>query len=142
MLGDAGEHYAVSQFTFRGMPATKMPDGWTAYDLAVETGQGLTRVSVKTRSETQGWRTSKWFSWDDRVDFDWMVFVFKSNDNNVRAWVIPHHVLMANANTPGPNRKKTLHERDIQWNRLQNAPLNAYEDNWTLEHDPKSKGIA
>jgi hypothetical protein len=66
MLGDAGEHYAVSQFTFSGRPATKMPDGWKSYDLAVETGTGLVRVSVKTRSESQGWRTSKWFNFDDR----------------------------------------------------------------------------
>lgn len=47
MLGDAGEHYAVSRITFAGMPATKMPDGWQAYDLAVETGAALVRVSVK-----------------------------------------------------------------------------------------------
>lgn len=66
MLGDAGEHYVVSQIAFAGLPATKMPDGWEAYDLAVETGKGLIRVSVKTRSETQGWRTSRWFSFDER----------------------------------------------------------------------------
>jgi len=54
MLGDAGEHYAVGRFTFAGKPATKMPDGWYGYDLAVETGTGLVRVSVKTRSESKG----------------------------------------------------------------------------------------
>jgi hypothetical protein len=56
MLGDAGEHYALSRFTFSGKPAMKMPDGWRAYDLAVETGEGLARVSVKTRSESVGWK--------------------------------------------------------------------------------------
>ena len=60
-LGDAGEHYAVSQFTFSGLPATKMPDGWEGYDLAVDSGAGLVRVSVKTRTKSAGWNASKWF---------------------------------------------------------------------------------
>jgi hypothetical protein len=51
MLGDAGEHFALSQFTFAGKPAAKMPDGWFGYDLAVETGSGLARISVKTRED-------------------------------------------------------------------------------------------
>ncbi len=51
-LGDAAEHYALSQFAFAGMPGTKMPDNWKGYDLAVETGDGLQRVSVKLRSES------------------------------------------------------------------------------------------
>ena len=46
VLGDAGEHYALSQFAFTGLPGTKMPDNWEGYDLAVETGAGLARVSV------------------------------------------------------------------------------------------------
>ena len=55
LLGDAGEHYALSQFSFAEKYAAKMPDNWEAYDLAVETG-GLVRVSVKTRSESEGWK--------------------------------------------------------------------------------------
>lgn len=51
ILGDAGEHYALSRFTFSGKPAMKMPEGWRGYDLGVETGAGLARVSVKTRSD-------------------------------------------------------------------------------------------
>ena len=35
MLGDAGEPYALSQFTFAGKPASTMPDGWLGYDLSV-----------------------------------------------------------------------------------------------------------
>ena len=61
MIGDAGEHIAMSQFTFAGFPATKMPDCWKAYDLAIESGQGLLRVSVKTRSETPKWKSGDWF---------------------------------------------------------------------------------
>jgi hypothetical protein len=40
LLGDAGEHYALSQFSFSGKYAAKMPDNWEGYDLAVETGAG------------------------------------------------------------------------------------------------------
>ncbi len=74
ILGDAAEHYALSQFSFAGMPAVKMPDNWRAYDLAVETGPGLLRVSVKTRSESVGWKNSKWFSFDDRKE---LFYVFE-----------------------------------------------------------------
>ena len=57
-----------------------MPDGWTGYDLAVDAGTGLTRVSVKTRSETLGWKSSSWFTFDDRRDCDWLVFIFRPLD--------------------------------------------------------------
>jgi len=52
MLGDAGEHYAVSQFGFHGLRAHKMPDGWPGYDVAVDANGQVLKVSVKTRSET------------------------------------------------------------------------------------------
>lgn len=56
LLGDAGKHYALSRFSLTGIYAAKMPDHWEGYDLAVETGGGLVRVSVKTRIESVGWR--------------------------------------------------------------------------------------
>jgi hypothetical protein len=131
MLGDAGEHYAVSQFTFSGRPATKMPDGWESYDLAVETGTNLVRVSVKTRSESQGWRTSKWFNFDDRRACDWMVFVFLPREGPVRAWVVPFGVVKSQANVPGAGRKDP-HFRDVSWKDLTKGALAKYENNWTL----------
>jgi hypothetical protein len=131
MLGDAGEHYAVSQFTFAKRAATKMPDGWEGYDLAVETGNGLVRVSVKTRSESPGWKTSSWFIFDDRRPCDWLVFVFQQVDRQVRAWVIPFGVALEHANKIGKGRKDP-HLRDISWKRL-NTLLARYENNWSLE---------
>lgn len=132
LLGDAGEHYALSQFSFAGKSAAKMPDNWKAYDLAVEPGEGLVRVSVKTRSETAGWATSKWFMFDDRQTCDWLVFVFKPRESSLRSWVIPFNVAMANANCPGPGRKAPW-ERDISWSKLNRPPLSDYEDNWTMD---------
>jgi hypothetical protein len=132
MLGDAGEHYAVSRFTFAGRPATKMPDGWEGYDLAVESGMGLVRVSVKTRSETVGWKKSPWFAFDDRKSCDWIVFVFLGQDGAIRSWVLPYSVAKATANVPGPTRIDP-HLRDLSLAKLMKSPLDVYEDNWTMQ---------
>lgn len=140
LLGDAGEHYALSQFSFSGNYAAKMPDNWEAYDLAVETGTKLVRVSVKTRSESEGWKTSKWFNFDDRKECDWFVFIFKSNNGSVQSWVIPSDVVMSQANNPGPSRKDAWF-RDISWSRLNKPPLSLYEDNWNMNQSPGAKEI-
>lgn len=65
---------------------------WEAYELAVETGRGLVRVSVKTRSESAGWKTSRWFVFDDRKACDWVVLIFKPASGVLRSWVIPFPV--------------------------------------------------
>jgi len=57
LVGDAGEHYALSQLSFAGKYAAKMPDNWEAYDLVVEAGIGTPlKVSVKTRTQSDGWK--------------------------------------------------------------------------------------
>jgi hypothetical protein len=138
LLGDAGEHYALSQFSFAGKYAAKMPDNWEGYDLAVETGHGLVRVSVKTRSETLGWKSGSWFTFDDRKQCDWLVLIFKQSAS-LRSWVIPLEVALENANTPGPARKDPW-TRDISWAKLNKAPLNVFENNWGLEPMHKALG--
>ncbi|MGE0454326.1 MAG: hypothetical protein AB7O37_16540 [Vicinamibacteria bacterium] len=138
LLGDAGEHYALSQFSFAGKFAAKMPDNWEAYDLAVEAGQGLLRVSVKTRSESEGWKSSRWFTFDDRKDCDWIVLIFKPAAGVLRSWVLPYEVAKARANVPGPGRKEPWF-RFISWAKLNKPPLAAYENNWTLTSSPEGK---
>ena len=135
ILGDAGEHYALSQFSFAERYAAKMPDNWEAYDLAVETGNGLTRVSVKTRSETERWKAGSWFVFDDRKECDWYVFIFRTAQGDIRSWVIPSDVCIANANKFTPKRKDPW-VRDVSWAKLNRAPLLQYEDNWTMEREP------
>lgn len=132
LLGDAGEHYALSRFSFAERYAAKMPDNWQAYDLVVETGEGLARVSVKTRSESAGWPKSRWFSFDDRQDCDWYVFVFKGAESGLRAWVIPSDICIVNSNKVGPKRKQPW-MRDVSWAKLNRGPLDQYEDNWELD---------
>ena len=129
MLGDAGEHYALSQFTFAGKPASKMPDGWSGYDLAVETGHGLARVSVKTRSETSKWKAGSWFLFDERLECDWLVFIFKPRTGPVRSWVIPFSVAREQGNRPTQTRKDP-HNRDVSWAKLNREPLARFENNW------------
>jgi len=108
-----------------------MPDNWEAYDLAVETGSGLLRVSVKTRSESKGWTKSRWFSFDDRKECDWIVFIFKPLDGRLRSWVIPYRLAKELGNVPTPTRKDPWF-RDVSWAKLNRPPLAAYEDNWNL----------
>lgn len=138
LLGDAGERYALSQSSIAGKYAAKLPDNWEAYDLAVETGSGLVRVSVKTRSESVGWRTSRWFNFDDRKQCDWMVLIFKSSSGSVRAWIMPYSVALSHANVPGPNRKDSWF-RDLSWLKLNKLPLSAFENNWSLDPAPHEK---
>ena len=133
LLGDAGEHYALSPFSFAGKYAAKMPDNWAGYDLAVETGSGLARVSVKTRSESQGWKTSRWFVFDERKECDWIVFIFRPNEGALRSWVLPYEVAKRYANTPGPKRRDPW-SRDISWSKLNRSPLSEYQDNWSLKN--------
>lgn len=135
VLGDAGEHYALSQFSFSGYSAAKMPDLWEGYDLAVETGKKLLRVSVKTRSESLAWRKNRWFNFDDRKECDWIVFLFKPNSGPVRAWIIPFSLAKRHANQPGPMNKQKWY-RDLSWTKLTTAPLSAYENNWELQDTP------
>ncbi|MGZ8520584.1 MAG: hypothetical protein ACXWX7_10605 [Candidatus Binatia bacterium] len=138
LLGDAGEHYALSQFSFAGKYAAKMPDNWQAYDLAVETGHGLERVSVKTRSESEGWKTSRWFNCDDRMQCDWVVLIFKPHTGVVRSWIVPYKLAKKHASTSGPMRKDPW-SRDLSWSRLNKPPLSLFENNWSLNPEPHEK---
>lgn len=131
LLGDAGEHYALSQFSFAGIYAAKMPDNWEGYDLAVETGCGLVRVSVKTRSETAGFATSKWFTWDDRKDCDWFVFIFKAANGQIRSWVIPANLVEEHSSKPSAKAISSW-LRDLSWKKLTQPILAAYEGNWPM----------
>ena len=137
VLGDAAEYYALSQIALAGRPGTKMPDNWKGYDLAVETGTekgqgtGLQRVSVKLRTESDGWKAASWFMFDDRRKCDWIVFIFKQKEEALRSWIIPFTVAKEYANVPGPERKDPW-MRDISFEKLQKKPLCDYENNWEL----------
>lgn len=132
-LGDAGEYFALSQFTFAGFPASKMPDCWPGYDLVVETGRGLIRVSVKTRRETANWKSAPWFLFDERTVSDWIVFLFLPVEGPIRSWVVPFELARELGNKPLPTRKDP-HNRDVSFAKLNREPLTFYEGNWQLCH--------
>jgi hypothetical protein len=131
ILGDAGEHYALSRLAFAGHATAKMPDGWQAYDLAVHSATKLLKVSVKTRSETDRWKAGSWFTFDERSECDWLIFVFKDKTSRIRAWLIPFELARQLGNVPSA-RRKDPHMRDVSWSKLNKAPLAGYEDNWAL----------
>jgi len=135
MCGDAGEHYALSQFSFAGKPAAKMPDCWPSYDLAVESGQGLVKVSVKTRRETASWHAGSWFTFDERLECDWLVFIFVSRSSKMHSWIVPFTKAREFGNKAGPNRKDP-HNRDLSFAKLNREPLSRYENNWNLHPSP------
>jgi hypothetical protein len=130
-LGDAGEYFALSQFTFAGLPASKMPDCWPGYDLIVESGHGLARVSVKTRRETINWKSAAWFMFDERIKCDWIVFLFLPMDGHIRSWILPFEVARELGNKPLSTRKDP-HNRDMSFAKLNRESLLCYENNWSL----------
>ena len=136
LIGDAEEHCALGQFSVAEKYAAKMPDNSDAYDLAVETGHGLARVSLTTRSETEGWKAGSWFIFDDRKECDWYVFVFKTATGDIRSWVIPSDVCIANANT-FTEKPEDPWVRGESWAKPNRDPLIKYEDNWTMERNPE-----
>ena len=68
---------------------------------------------------------------DDRLECDWLVFVFKPKAGQVRSWVIPFSVAQQYGNKPTPTRKDP-HNRDVSWSKLNREPLARYENNWNL----------
>lgn len=131
--GDAAEHFALSQFSFAGKYAAKMPDNWKAYDLVVEEDGGRpARVSVKLRTESKGWASSKWFQFDgdDNKACDWLVLIFKPIVGPPESWVIPFGIAKREAAKPGENAKPR--QLDLKWGQLQVPPLSTYKNNWLL----------
>ena len=131
LLGDAGEHYALSKLSFAGHATAKMPDGWKEYDLAVHTTSKLLKVSVKTRSETDRWKAGSWFTFDERSQCDWLIFVFKQKSGELRSWLIPFETARIQGNVPSATGKDP-HMRDVSWSKLTKTPLARFEDNWEL----------
>jgi hypothetical protein len=134
MVGDAGEHYALSRFIFAGRPGMKAPDGWPYYDLAVASEDGgLIRISVKTRSETRSFSDSSTFSYDETSQVDWVVAVAKSADG-VRAWVVPYELIRDEV------KINPSHEYRVSLSKLKRPPFDAFEDNWTLSPVGRARG--
>ena len=132
--GDAAEHYALSQFSFAGRYAAKMPDNWKGYDLVVEGDDGRpARVSVKLRTESKGWLLSKWFLFDGYGDktCDWLVLIFKPASGPLASWVIPFDVAVREAAKPSDEAKPR--QLDLKWWQLQEPPLAHYKNNWSLK---------
>jgi hypothetical protein len=131
MLGDAGEHYSLSQLSFHGIPCAKMPDNWKDYDLVFQKNNVIERISVKTRSETDKFNDGSWFIFDSVKKYEWVIFILIKKNKSIDAWIIPHHVANKNSNggnsNDGPNGK-----RRVSWKTLNTTTLLKYKENWNL----------
>jgi hypothetical protein len=132
ILGDSGEHYALSMFGFYGMACTKLPDNWKHYDLIVEKDNKLNRVSVKTRSETKSFSKSSWFIFDCSGQYEWVVFIIKFSGIELRSWVLPIEVALKYASVPSI-AAQSPNARRLSWERLENPVLAKYLNNWDLK---------
>jgi len=126
-LGDAGEYYALSQFIFWGLAATKMPDNWPSYDLVVDLNDDLKKVSVKTRITSKDNFSTEHFKFSKNDTFDFLVGIFKAREN-IWSWVLPRDVAM--------ELGKVANGSDINYRRISFKQLNEfglYQNNWELE---------
>jgi hypothetical protein len=117
-----------------------MFDGWSGYDLAVATGPGLERVSVKTRSESDRWKASSWFMFADRMECDSLVFIFKPKTEPVRSWVIPFETAKRHGNMRTARRRDPHKSRRIL-GEAQTRASTTCETNWELNRDPTGDGV-
>jgi hypothetical protein len=132
ILGDAGEHYALSMFGFAGLPCSKLPDNWKYYDLIVQKENKIERISVKSRSETKSFSKNSWFIFEATGQYEWVVFVIKFKNGDLKSWVIPVSVALKNASKP-ESTSKSPNDRRLSWGKLEEPGLVKYLDNWTLK---------
>lgn len=132
MIGDAGEHYLVSQLMFHGIPAYKMPDNWPNYDIrAVRKNGDDVSISVKTRT-WQKRLSSPWFEFNVDDEFDYIACIIAMLDQPHRIWIIPKGALdkYARKNKEGSKHSKV---RWVTFNDLNNKmDLSKYENNYVL----------
>lgn len=128
-LGDAGEWYALSQFGFCGIPAAKMPDNWTAYDLILDYNRQLFRVSVKTRRKTEKWASAPWFNFDSNRICDLLVLILRDGAET-RSWVLPYD-LAVEKSRKASSTSKIAGSCDLYLSTLE-ADCNTYQDFWEL----------
>jgi hypothetical protein len=133
ILGDAAEHYALSQFGFAGLPCSKLPDNWRYYDLIVQKNNSIIRVSVKSRSESESFSKNSWFIFDATGQYEWLVFIVKFADGQLRSWIIPVDEALKYAKAPGDDTKSP-NARRLSWGKLEAPELVKYVNNWMLEY--------
>jgi hypothetical protein len=131
ILGDAGEYYALSMFGFAGFPSSKLPDNWKYYDLIVQKDNKIERISVKSRSETESFSKNSWFIFESTGQYEWVVFIIKFKNGQLRSWVMPVSEALKHASIPSEDSAKP-NDRRLSWGKLENSELIKYLDNWLL----------
>jgi hypothetical protein len=131
ILGDAGEHYALSMFGFFGFPCSKLPDNWRHYDLIVQKDNKIERISVKVRSETPSFSKSSWFIFEATGQYEWVVFIIKFKSGELKTWIIPVPIALKYASVPESNSNNP-NDRRLSWSKLEGPDFINYLNNWSL----------
>jgi hypothetical protein len=131
LLGDSGEHYAMSMLGFNGILCSKLPDNWKHYDLIVQRDNRLERVSVKTRSESPSFGKGSWFRFESTGMYEWVIFIVKFRNSEIRSWIIPFEIAVKNSSTTREESGRS-EKRTISWGKLEQPSLLKYLNNWTL----------
>lgn len=131
LLGDSGEHYAMSMLGFNGILCSKLPDNWRHYDLIVQRDNLLERVSVKTRSESPSFGHGSWFRFESTGEYEWVIFVLKFHSGEIRSWIIPLEIAVKNSSATSKSLERS-ERRTISWGKLEQPSLSKYLNNWKL----------
>jgi hypothetical protein len=130
-FGDAAEFLVLSELTFAGIPAAKMPDNWPGYDLIAQPANiPPQRINVKACrwSEAPG----RFIIYKKSDDFEWIAFVLNECPGEVprRVFIIPREVLDAKA-MHGKATSKVANESAVLCRRIP-VQFPEYESNFKL----------
>lgn len=130
ILGDAGEHYAIANFSFNGASCSKMPDNWPSYDIFLQKAEEKFCISVKTRSETTSFGLNSHFKFDSVKYYEWLVCIVKYRSGIIDAWVLPINVATKYSNLSESLENNSYSYR-LPFRRLKNE-LSRFKENWAL----------
>jgi hypothetical protein len=130
-FGDAGEFYVLSELSFAGIPAQKMPDNWPGYDLIAQpVGCLPQRINVKTVTWSEN--PGRFIIYKKSDDFEWFAVVLVDcPEHKRRVFLIPRSALDAKA-MHGRETSKVYDESAVLCRRVP-AQFAEYENNFELK---------
>jgi hypothetical protein len=129
-FGDAGEFYVLSELSFAGIPAQKMPDNWPCYDLIAQpSGLPPQRINVKTVSWSEN--PGSYVIYKKSDQFEWFAIVLVNcPEHKRRVFLIPRLALDAKA-MHGKPTSKVYNESAVLCRRVPEQ-FGEYEGNFEL----------
>jgi hypothetical protein len=91
-MGDACEMLVAAELTLAGVPALKVPDLWSHYDvIAQPIDRGPQRISVKSRTFA---RSGSFVGYSNSDEFDWLAIVILPSEGGEtrRIFIVPREI--------------------------------------------------